>query len=447
MANITQHDVSSEETEEKQTVFNIFHMEKKEDAGIITKPLENIMTCEYNVQFKIAYSLMNEPNTHKEHPNEDDIFVRQYDRNGDNVFVAAVLDGHQGINALNYVQSTLFDALANMLFENPENIPDHVCEIFQQIDTTYCEEKAELLRQITAPSRRACFCGSRRSDLHHENLFLGCGCVLSLLCIHNNQLLLAGLGDCGIVFSIGGRARYALQRHNPTDALEKQRILMAGGSVLNNRVDNMLEVSRSIGDVWFKKSYQTRSFGAQRNDPRQDVVIAEPDVKIYPLSSDVEFCIIGSDGLFASLSFQTAINVVKDFIARGRSGEDACRELITRARAKSTDDISVIVLFFHVPRHNRTTDAYVGALDEQQFAQSDDEPVESGAASPPQRLARSHSEVSMSLYLSRQSQRDSATRASVREMFARTAEEFVEMRLPSVGRDGASMLEGKPLAK
>ena len=31
--------------------------------------------------------------------------------------------------------------------------------------------------------------------------------------------------------------------------------------MLNNRVDNMLEVSRSIGDVWFKKSYQTRSFG------------------------------------------------------------------------------------------------------------------------------------------------------------------------------------------
>ena len=36
-------------------------MEKKEDAGIITKPLENIMTCEYNVQFKIAYSQMSEP--------------------------------------------------------------------------------------------------------------------------------------------------------------------------------------------------------------------------------------------------------------------------------------------------------------------------------------------------------------------------------------------------
>lgn len=95
-------------------------------------------------------------------------------------------------------------------------------------------------------------------------------------------------------------------------------------------------------------------------------------------------------------------------------------------------------------RHNRTNDAYVGALDEQQFAQSDDEPVDSDAEPPLQRLARSHSEVSMSLYLSRQSQRDSAARASVREMFTRTPEEILEMRLPSVGWEGASMVvEGK----
>ena len=190
-----------------------------------------------------------------------------------------------------------------MLFENPENIPDHVCEIFQQIDTTYCEEKAELLRQITAPSRRVCFCGSRRSDLHHENLFLGCGCVLSLLCIHNNQLLLAGLGDCGIVFSIGGRARYALNRHNPTDALEKQRILVefgaaceadggrqraeqprgqhAGGFAVDRRRVVQEVVPDAVVRVWMDVPIERSA----PSDPRQDVVIAEPDVKIYPLSS------------------------------------------------------------------------------------------------------------------------------------------------------------------
>ena len=109
-------------------------------------------------------------------------------------------------------------------------------------------------------------------------------------------------------------------------------------------------------------------------------------------------------------------------------------------RSKSTDDISVIVLFFHVAKHNRTNDAFLGELDEP-LAQSEDElPPED---SPTQRLARSHSEVSMSLYLSRQSQRDSA-RASVHEMFPRTPDEVHEMRLPSVGRDGVSMVDARP---
>lgn len=188
-----------------------------------------------------------------------------------------------------------------MLFENPENIPDHVREIFQQVDATYCEEKAELLRQITAPSRRFCFCGPRRSDLHHENLFLGCGCVLSLLCIHNNQLLLAGLGDCGIVFSIGGRARYALNRHNPTDPLEKQRILVGsrgacdvdGGGQRAEQprgqhaggvaVDRRRVVQEVVPDAIVRPGGRFKRSG--RRDARQDVVIAEPEVQIYPLSS------------------------------------------------------------------------------------------------------------------------------------------------------------------
>ena len=95
---------------------------------------------------------------------------------------------------------------------------------------------------------------------------LGCGGVLTLLCIHNNQLILAGLGDCGIVFSSNGHACYSLLRHNPNVGFEYQRICVssieqcqrqsAGGRVINNRVEDMLGVSRSIGDIWFKKSYR-----------------------------------------------------------------------------------------------------------------------------------------------------------------------------------------------
>ena len=42
------------------TVFNIFHVAKKDDSGIITQPLTNITTSEYCIDFQIAYSSFQE---------------------------------------------------------------------------------------------------------------------------------------------------------------------------------------------------------------------------------------------------------------------------------------------------------------------------------------------------------------------------------------------------
>ena len=73
----------------------------------------------------------------------------------------------------------------------------------------------------------------------------------------------------------------------------------------------------------------------------------------------MEFCILASDGLFSIISFQMAINIVKDCMLMGKTGEEACDELVRRARSKDSmvsvtcrktkDDISVIILFFHIP--------------------------------------------------------------------------------------------------
>ena len=47
---------------------------------------------------------------------------------------------------------------------------------------------------------------------------------------------------------------------------------------------------------------------------------------------DIEFCIIGSDGVFSAISYQEAINIVKRSILNGRSGDDACQEIINKCR-------------------------------------------------------------------------------------------------------------------
>ena len=69
---------------------------------------------------------------------------------------------------------------------------------------------------------------------------------------------------------------------------------MAGGSVINSRVEDILGVSRSIGDVYFKRSHRDpKSISLlsltrrSKLSPQTDIVIAEPDVETYPLSSSM----------------------------------------------------------------------------------------------------------------------------------------------------------------
>ena len=69
---------------------------------------------------------------------------------------------------------------------------------------------------------------------------------------------------------------------------------MAGGRVINSRVEDILGVSRSIGDVYFQRSYRDpKSISLlsltrrSKLSPQTDIVIAEPDVETYPLSSSM----------------------------------------------------------------------------------------------------------------------------------------------------------------
>lgn len=66
------------------------------------------------------------------------------------------LDGHQGRNAADYVCSHLFSSLADKLFQNPDDIPSEVKEVFQSVDSTYCKEKAEAMSRLLRKKRNPC---------------------------------------------------------------------------------------------------------------------------------------------------------------------------------------------------------------------------------------------------------------------------------------------------
>ena len=90
--------------------------------------------------------------------------------------------------------------------------------------------------------------------------------------------------------------------HKPELTTEKTRIEKAGGFVDENRVNGILNLSRSLGDLEYKNNKKLK--------PEEQMVIAYPDVKVEKIYNECNFLIIACDGIWDCLSSQEAVNYV-----------------------------------------------------------------------------------------------------------------------------------------
>lgn len=94
------------------------------------------------------------------------------------------------------------------------------------------------------------------------------------------MLYTANVGDARAVISRGGKAVRLTYDHKGSDAQEAKRITDAGGFVMNNRVNGVLAVTRSLGDASMK-----------------EFVVGAPYTTETTLDDDDEFLIIACDGV------------------------------------------------------------------------------------------------------------------------------------------------------
>ncbi|KAH9312795.1 hypothetical protein KI387_027830, partial [Taxus chinensis] len=138
---------------------------------------------------------------------------------------------------------------------------------------------------------------------HNEFLEQGVGsgacCVTAL--IKDRSLVVANAGDCRAVLSRSGNAEALTCDHKPGTEKEKKRIENLGGYVDIHhgtwRVQGSLAVSRSIGDLHLKQWLS-----------------AEPDTRELPITSDCEFMIMASDGLWEKVTNQEAVDIARAFL-------------------------------------------------------------------------------------------------------------------------------------
>lgn len=121
------------------------------------------------------------------------------------------------------------------------------------------------------------------------------GCTANVVLIKEGTVYVANAGDARCVAAIGGKAVALSTDHKPTLSREKQRVIKAGFSVNGEgRIDGNLNLSRSIGDLRYKKNKKLKA--------HEQAITAFPEVKATTYmgapGKKVDFLVMGCDGIW-----------------------------------------------------------------------------------------------------------------------------------------------------
>jgi len=173
----------------------------------------------------------------------------------------------------------------------------------------------------------------------------GMGCTAVAAMVRNGQVTIANTGDSRCVISRNGVAEPLTLDHKPVLLEEAERIMKAGGYVRDNRINGALNVSRTLGDLDFKRNADLPH--------THQMVVATPDITTFNLQQGDEFVILACDGIWDVLSNQEAVDFVRKRIKSGRCLQSICEEMCDHCLApdlqglcRGADNMSVIILLF-----------------------------------------------------------------------------------------------------
>ncbi|KAL4641817.1 protein phosphatase 1A-like [Arapaima gigas] len=147
-------------------------------------------------------------------------------------------------------------------------------------------------------------------------------------------------GDSRGLLSRGGKVHFFTQDHKPSNPLEKERIQNAGGSVMIQRVNGSLAVSRALGDFEYKCVHG--------KGPTEQLVSPEPEVyEIERSEADDEFIVLACDGIWDVMANEELCDFVRSRLEVTEDLEKVCNEIVDTCLYKgSRDNMSVVLICF-----------------------------------------------------------------------------------------------------
>ena len=141
-------------------------------------------------------------------------------------------------------------------------------------------------------------------DPESNEISMRTGCTACVMSIDKTKkkLYFANAGDSRVVMCKKGVAEPMSEDHKPEMESEKTRIYKADGWISDGRVKGNLNLTRGFGDLEYKQNKNLK--------PEEQMITANPDIKVVDFTNDIDFVIIGCDGIWDCLKNQEACDFV-----------------------------------------------------------------------------------------------------------------------------------------
>lgn len=142
------------------------------------------------------------------------------------------------------------------------------------------------------------------------------GCTSNVVYIDRSRkkIFVANAGDSRCVLGKGGKAVEMSIDHKPENQVEIDRITKSGSTITEGRVDGNLNLTRSLGDLKYKQRAHLK--------PEEQAITANPDTYEFDLDNDIDFILMGCDGIWEKKSNEEAVKWVYEQINQQK--QDGC---------------------------------------------------------------------------------------------------------------------------
>ena len=193
-----------------------------------------------------------------------------------------VFDGHGGDEVAKYVEKHFVQEFLKRGSLKEKDIGKALKETFIQMDL--------LLKTNAAIEEQLKYKQEANDDPKIKKEQLQAGCTAIVVVISPEKIYVANAGDSRAVLMRNGKVEALSEDHKPSLESERDRIIKAGATIVEGRVNGNLNLTRSLGDF------------SQKNVPKVPFhlqpIICLPEVRELERTGKEEFIIMGCDGIW-----------------------------------------------------------------------------------------------------------------------------------------------------